>query len=171
MDEQNQAQNTGSSSPKSSGGGAGKLIGGIVVLAVIVVAGYYFLQSREEHPSSEQMATSPNQSTPTNNNTTTNPPVNPPASEVKSFTVTAQGLSFSPKEIKVKKGDTVQIKFVNAGGFHDLRIDGYNVGTKQIQSPGEETFQFVADKAGTFEFFCSVMNHRQLGMKGNLIVE
>jgi uncharacterized cupredoxin-like copper-binding protein len=31
--------------------------------------------------------------------------------------------------------------------------------------------QFVADKTGTFEFYCSVGNHRQMGMVGTLVVQ
>jgi plastocyanin len=29
----------------------------------------------------------------------------------------------------------------------------------------------VADKKGTFEYYCSVGQHRALGMKGKLVVE
>jgi plastocyanin len=90
---------------------------------------------------------------------------------VKSFTVSGKNFSFAPASISVKKGDTVKITFKNSGGFHDLRVEGYNVGTKQIASGQEETFQFVADKAGTFEYYCSVGNHRAMGMKGTLTVQ
>ena len=72
--------------------------------------------------------------------------------------------------MNVKKGDTVKITFKNTGGMHDLKIDGYTVGTKIIQGGAQETFQFVADKAGTFEYYCSVGTHRQMGMKGTLTV-
>lgn len=165
MDQTNQGPG-----PTSSGSGLGKVIGGIVVLVVLLAAGYYFLQTREEHPASEQAQTNQSQSAGTDS---TDNPAGIPADQgtVKSFTVVGKAFSFTPSEISVKKGDTVKITFQNDNGFHDLRIEGYNLGTKQIQSPASETFQFVAHKAGTFEFFCSVMNHRQLGMVGKLIVE
>ena len=34
----------------------------------------------------------------------------------------------------------------------------------------EQTITFVADKTGGFEFYCSVGNHRAMGMVGTLIV-
>ncbi|MDQ5952387.1 MAG: plastocyanin, partial [Patescibacteria group bacterium] len=70
----------------------------------------------------------------------------------------------------VQKGDTVRIIFKNEDGFHDLKIDEFNVATKQIQGGAEETVEFVADKAGTFEYYCSVGKHRDMGMKGTITV-
>jgi plastocyanin len=90
---------------------------------------------------------------------------------VKEFTVTGKSFSFTPNELKVKKGDTVKITFKNNGGFHDWVIDEFNARTKQIGDGEIDTVEFTADKAGTFEFYCSVGNHRQMGMVGNLIVE
>lgn len=90
---------------------------------------------------------------------------------VKTITVEGSNFKFMPSEIRVKKGDTVKIVFKNSGGFHDFVIDEFNVRTKQIQGGSQETVQFVATKAGTFEYYCSVGEHRQMGMKGNLIVE
>ena len=92
-------------------------------------------------------------------------------STVKSFTVSGKNFSFSPSTMSVKKGDTVKIIFKNTSGFHDLRIDEFNVATKQIEAGKEDTVQFVADKTGTFEYYCSVGNHRAMGMKGTLTVQ
>ena len=78
---------------------------------------------------------------------------------------------FTPKEIRVKKGDTVTINFKNVDGFHDFKIDEFNVATQRIQAGGTETVQFSADKAGSFEYYCSVGSHRAMGMKGTIFVE
>lgn len=94
-----------------------------------------------------------------------------PAVSVKTFNVSGKPFSFSPAEMKVKKGDTVKIIFKNEQGMHDLVVDGYNARTKVLQVGQSETIQFVADKTGTFEYYCSVGTHRQQGMKGKLIVE
>lgn len=91
--------------------------------------------------------------------------------KVVEFVVTGKGFSFDPKEIKVKKGDRVKVTFKNAEGFHDWVLDEFNVATKQISAGQEEVVEFTADKTGTFEYYCSVGKHRQMGMKGNLIVE
>lgn len=95
----------------------------------------------------------------------------PSQATVKEFTVVGKPFSFTPNEIRVNKGDTVRITFNNMEGFHDFTIDGYNVKTKQIQAGQSDMVEFVADKAGTFEFFCGVGTHREMGMIGKLIVE
>lgn len=94
----------------------------------------------------------------------------PAEGTVKEFTVTGQNFSFSPNTIIVKKGDRVRIVFQNAGGTHNWQLEGYNIGTKIIQTGQTDTVEFTADQAGTFEFFCSVGNHRQMGMVGTLTV-
>ena len=90
--------------------------------------------------------------------------------EVREFVIEGENFKFSESEITVAKGDTVRITFKNVGGFHDLRVDGYGVGTPRISEGQEATVEFVAGDAGEFEFFCSVGNHRFLGMKGMLTV-
>ena len=89
----------------------------------------------------------------------------------KNFELTGKPFEFSLKEMKVKKGETVKVTFTNVQGFHDWTLDGYNVKTKQLPAGQSETVIFVADKAGTFEYYCGVGNHRDQGMKGSLIVE
>ncbi len=89
---------------------------------------------------------------------------------VKEFTVTGSPFKFEPANMTVNKGDTVKITFKNEEGFHDLVIDEFDARTKQIAAGQEETIEFVADQAGSFEYYCSVGNHRAMGMKGTLTV-
>lgn len=93
------------------------------------------------------------------------------AAAAKTFTIEGSKMKFVPATMKVKKGDTVKVTFKNVDGFHDFVIDEFKVKTKQFNSPGEEVVEFVADKAGTFEYYCSVGEHRKMGMKGTLTVE
>lgn len=94
-----------------------------------------------------------------------------PTPEAKNVNLTAKMFAFSQTELRIKKGDTVTINFSSTGGLHDWVIDEFNARTKQV-NPGEPTsVTFTADEAGTFEYYCSVGNHRAMGMKGNLIVE
>ena len=90
---------------------------------------------------------------------------------VKEFVVTGGNFAFSPKMMTVNKGDTVKIIFKNTEGFHDFVLDEFNVKSKKDQGPFEDTITFVADKTGTFEYYCSVGTHRQMGMVGTLIVK
>lgn len=89
----------------------------------------------------------------------------------KEFTVKGTNFAFEPSMIKVKKGDKVKITFQNSAGFHNFVINEYGVATKQAQSPATEVIEFTANKTGSFEYYCSVKTHRQMGMKGTLVVE
>jgi len=92
------------------------------------------------------------------------------SSEVK-VSVAGQNFSFSAKEIRVKQGDVVELTFSSTGGLHDWRVDEFGAKTKMLNSGESDTIKFIADKAGTFEYYCNVGNHRELGMVGKLIVE
>ena len=59
----------------------------------------------------------------------------------------------------------------NREGFHDLVIYGFQVRTPRITAGQTATVDFVAEKSGTFEYYCSVGSHRQMGMRGNPMVE
>jgi plastocyanin len=78
---------------------------------------------------------------------------------------------FTPEEITVTEGDTVKIVFNNVDGTHDWVIDEFDARTETINTGETDEVTFVADQAGTFEYYCSVGNHRELGMVGSLIVE
>lgn len=89
----------------------------------------------------------------------------------KQFTVVGGNFSFTPNKITVNKGDTVTIIFQNNEGFHDFVLDEFTIRTKQIKAGDQQTVQFIADKTGSFEYYCSVGTHRQMGMKGILEVK
>lgn len=91
--------------------------------------------------------------------------------DAKVFTVTARNFAFSQKEIRVKKGDTVRINLTSVEGFHDWVLPEFEAATKQISAGNSSSVEFTASKTGTFEYYCSVGSHRQMGMIGTLIVE
>ena len=90
--------------------------------------------------------------------------------QVKTFTVEGSNFKYMPTQMTVRKGDTVRIVFKNTEGFHDFVIDEFKAKTKQFKEGNEETIEFIADKAGSFEYYCSVGKHREMGMKGTLTV-
>lgn len=91
--------------------------------------------------------------------------------EVREFTIDAFNFGYSMEEIRVNQGDTVVITLTNSDGFHDWVLDQFDASTAQIQEGETTSVSFVADAAGTYEYYCSVGNHRAQGMVGNLIVE
>jgi plastocyanin len=91
---------------------------------------------------------------------------------VKEFTITGKNFDFSDEEIRVQEGDRVKIVFSSTGGFHDWVVDEFDGAATEQVNPGKTTTaEFVADKKGEYEFYCSVGNHRGMGMVGKLIVE
>jgi nitrite reductase (NO-forming) len=150
----------------------------IILLAVIVVAfiGFLVFQrgnnqvvSPTASPSISPTATSSPTATPST--TAKASPTPSSVASVKTFTVGAQNFSFTLSQITVNKGDTVKIIFQNVEGSHNWVIDEFNARTNVISGGQTQTIQFVANKSGTFEYYCSVGAHRQLGMRGNLIVK
>lgn len=157
-----------------------------VLLAALVVlgGGYYWYISQQpastdlnvtvdqmDDMDQDDMDHSASTSTSTSTATSSAPATGTQNGNVKEFTVTGKNFSFAPAAMTVNKGDRVRITFVNDSGTHDLVIDEFDVRTKVIQGGARETIEFVADKTGSFEYYCSVGQHRQMGMKGTLTVK
>ena len=90
------------------------------------------------------------------------------------FVVSGEKLRFfmngvSSPDLVVNQGDTVTILFTAGDALHDWVLDGFGE-TKQVATGKSSSVTFIADKKGTFEYYCSVGSHRTLGMKGNFIV-
>lgn len=154
------------------------VIGGIIGVVVIAGTSLFFQSSNqwtevsqpESNTQIEQSNITPNQD-PITERSSPSTSASASKGEVKSFTVEAKNFSFSVPEIKVSQHDKVKIVLNNKQGFHDWVNDLYNANTKQIQADETDEVEFVADKTGTSEYYCSVGQHRAMGMKGNLIVE
>jgi cytochrome c oxidase subunit 2 len=104
--------------------------------------------------------------------------------------VTAKTFEFIPNEIHVKVGERVQIKLHTADRAHGIKLNLYPEGATQSGPPGlvfdhpqddakvekhkDRDIEFVAARAGTYDFNCSVacsMGHGHDRMTGKLIVE
>lgn len=90
--------------------------------------------------------------------------------DVKEVTITNEGYNYMPSRIRVNVGDTVRLTYENGGGFHDWVLDEFDASTRRISGGSTATIEFTADQAGTFEFYCSVGNHRAQGMVGDFVV-
>ncbi|MBY0539324.1 cupredoxin domain-containing protein [Patescibacteria group bacterium] len=139
----------------------------LVVVAVLAAGGWYYMNMSQTSTDSAQVEIG--MPAPGSEGVNEMEVVSETGGTVKEFTVDGKNFSFTPELVSVKKGDTVRIKFVNSQGFHDFVIDEFKVATPQIKE-GEAVVEFVADKAGSFEYYCSVGSHRAMGMKGTLQV-
>ncbi|MGJ3243402.1 MAG: cupredoxin domain-containing protein [Opitutales bacterium] len=80
--------------------------------------------------------------------------------------------SFSPDKVEIKPGETVQIRFVNAGRVaHNLNLVKLGKKTETIQAGKKDSFIFSIDEPGKYQFVCKVPGHKQAGMKGTLVVQ
>lgn len=92
-------------------------------------------------------------------------------SQVKTFNIEAGSFYFKPDEIRVKKGDLVKINIQSVSMMHDFYIDELNVKSPIVKDGDTGSVEFVATEVGTFEFYCSVGEHRQNGQVGKIIIE
>ena len=72
--------------------------------------------------------------------------------------MTAVRSHFNPERVEVRKGDRVTWRITNVDqaqdATHGFAMPGYNINLSL--EPGEAaTFDFVAEKAGTYTYYCS----------------
>ncbi len=69
--------------------------------------------------------------------------------------VDAEAYAYTPAVIDVAYGDTVEIELVSTDVVHGLYLEGYDLSVSA--DPGATaTLRFVADRRGSFRFYCSV---------------
>jgi plastocyanin len=88
--------------------------------------------------------------------------------------LTATDFKFDPSDPSVKSGN-VTFDLKNDGQVrHSLEIEDVNGEDKEIEGevqPGQSGTLTVDLKPGTYEFYCPVDGHRQMGMTGELTVK
>ncbi len=100
-------------------------------------------------------------------------PVPDEIEEANTVVIDTADYKFSPNTIMARAGQTIRVNLIASEGMHDFVIDELGVQSALIEA-GEETFFEIvipADAAGSeYEFYCSVSNHRAMGMVGTLVV-
>lgn len=86
------------------------------------------------------------------------------------ITIEAGSFYFKPNLIKVKKGDKVKVVLNSVSMMHNFYLDEFKVKSENVKSGDSTSFEFTADKAGEFEFYCAIGQHRANGQVGKLIV-
>ena len=88
----------------------------------------------------------------------------------RTFTVVARDGRFEPAQLDVVKDDLVTIQLRSEGAPYSFAIDAYRL-MKRAGSGETVTFQFRADRAGRFTYYCSLSSEAQCrDMKGTLVV-
>lgn len=129
------------------------VIAGLLAAVVVAATGYFVL---------------PNYLFPTSGEV-------PPTGQVREFEISARSWEFSLKTIEVNAGDTIRLKIT---GFDDGIGDGHGLailefGVDKVIRMGQTvTVDFVANKAGTFTFHCTVFcGSGHSTMTGELVVK
>ena len=88
----------------------------------------------------------------------------------REFTLTVRDFRFSPDRIEVMKDDLVRITVRSEDVAHSFVIDEYRI-VKRIPAGGTTSFEFRADRAGTFPFYCNITSEPGHGTnRGQLVV-
>src|SRR5687768_5712633 len=91
--------------------------------------------------------------------------------EVRTIEVIASRYKFEPSIISVSEGERIRLRLRSADRDHQFSIKGFHVKALIPKTGSSITVEFVADRAGTFEFTCAEycgVGHSW--MKGKLVV-
>ncbi len=88
----------------------------------------------------------------------------------KPFHVTAHRYTFAPARLEVNQDDLVKIELGTEDIAHSFTVDEYRI-AKRV-GPGQPvTFEFRADRAGTFPYYCNLkIDDGCRQMRGVLVV-
>lgn len=91
-------------------------------------------------------------------------------SERREFSVSAHKYAFDPVLIQVRQGDLVKISLHAADIPHSFTVDAYRI-AKRAAAGQTVVFEFRADQAGKFPFYCNLtLDERCREMRGELVV-
>ena len=89
----------------------------------------------------------------------------------RELTITASNHRFSPDRIEVSQDDLVKITLSAEDRPYSFAIDAYRI-VKRVGTGQTIAFEFRADEAGTFPFYCNLTSDEACrGMTGTLVVK
>lgn len=92
--------------------------------------------------------------------------------QAREFTTNGNQFAFAPARIEVRKDDLVKITFTASDIAHSFVIDNPYRIAKRAGAGQTVVFEFRADQAGTFPFYCNLtQDDRCRQMKGELVVK
>jgi len=98
-------------------------------------------------------------------------PASLPTAPPRSFELIASRFKFEPDTVEVTEGDRVRLTVRSIDTEHGLTIKRLNVKVVAPKTGEAASVEFVADKAGIYEFKCSEYCGSGHGrMKGQLVV-
>lgn len=153
---------------------------GLIVLVVVAAVGWRLTRQppvapardTQEMPSTEAMQKpSPTVAAMMQKDSTATSEATDTTSAEVTINMEAGSFYYKPNTITVKEGTKVKIVFTSVSMMHNFSIDELEVKSPTVKSGNTETFEFVASKKGTYEYYCAIGSHRANGQVGTLIVE
>ena len=90
--------------------------------------------------------------------------------EVREFDIIAKNWEFVPNTIEVNLGDKVELHIESVDVSHGFKLPDFDI-DERLEPHNDVHVDFIANKKGTFQFFCSVpCGSGHGGMNGQLIV-
>ncbi|MBI2187898.1 MAG: cupredoxin domain-containing protein [Acidobacteria bacterium] len=87
------------------------------------------------------------------------------------FTLIAREFRFSPDRIEVAQDDLVRLTIRSEDITYSFAIDEYRI-VRRVPAGGETTFEFRADRPGTFRFYSNLTSDSaHTRMQGQLVVK
>ena len=125
----------------------------------------------DDEPDADAASTSTSESSTSSSSSSSPAPSStseaPPAGQTQTLAVDSVDFSFELPQDTLSAG-TYEITLTNTGSAtHDLVVerDGEDVGESEQIGPGETSTFEVTLEEGDYVFYCSVGNHRQMGME------
>jgi heme/copper-type cytochrome/quinol oxidase subunit 2 len=88
----------------------------------------------------------------------------------REVSVLARRNGFSPARVEVHQNDLVKVTFTAEDAPHSFNIDEYRI-AKRARPGHPAVFEFRADRAGTFSYYCNLSSTTGThDMKGELVV-
>jgi heme/copper-type cytochrome/quinol oxidase subunit 2 len=85
-------------------------------------------------------------------------------------TLTARNFRYVPDRIEVSQDDLVRVTITSEDNAYSFAIDEYRI-VRRVPARGTTTFEFLADRAGTFRFYSNLTSDdAHAEMQGQLVV-
>ena len=93
-------------------------------------------------------------------------------SSQETFSISESDFTLTPPTVTIEAPGTYTFEATNDGGVdHSLEIEGNGVEeVTETIAPGESASVTIDLESGTYEMYCPIGNHRDLGMSGEVTV-
>ena len=91
--------------------------------------------------------------------------------DVKEVTIDMYNFGFEQTGDDIVVGDTVKLTVKSTSGIHGINIPKLGVSVEPL-SPGQsKTVEFVAEKSGSFDYYCNIMcGPGHMDMRAKLVI-